>query len=643
VAMGRLPAICALLGVVCLAAEDDAVLEIVGRGVEGREPYRGGKVEFLDVSIADQLIHLGEGDSIPLRLSIAYNVLEPAPILLNSRMGTEYWYLYHYADDALSGLYTREQIDLSAPGEAIAQVEEATLAARYGVPLTKGLVGLRGHYYFLVDQPNGEWLDVIDPPAFFDSQALAEKLVFTLANLEDFELEFTDIQSTWEPGGPVRVKLTVTDADGDSFPVVNVQGTISDGDWEAPLTAHVDHIHVPTGWLTSLLPEDRVPERVEVRATVSAMTPDGPRQIDVAGSFRSGDGRKDADEMFADPDAVEIPRNADGVLRETRALWVNPKSFNTREGVERLAADAKRAGLNTLIADIFVRNAFYASGELMPMAGDVEEGLDPLAYLIERAHADGIEVHPWFCVTYRDARFRERLPDVDMIDADGEVIALGADVHRPAYRDFIVNLMVGVAGDYDVDGIHLDYIRTMGRCYCGKCRAEFEEAFETPLAEASDEDWVAWQRQAIGDIVRRTAEGVREAKPDAIMSAAVFSNVQSGASQGQDPAEWARRGWIDVVIPMDYQMQTLAVRANERRFLAALDDGEQLVSGLSLYKRVAGQAQARDPALVEEQIKLVRSMGIHGYCLFVHSYLTDEIAKMLQERVNQKPAVPFFR
>jgi uncharacterized lipoprotein YddW (UPF0748 family) len=77
------------------------------------------------------------------------------------------------------------------------------------------------------------------------------------------------------------------------------------------------------------------------------------------------------------------------------------------------------------------------------------------------------------------------------------------------------------------------------------------------------------------------------------MSAAVFANMSGGASQGQDPARWAKEGWIDVIIPMDYQLQTLQFRANERQFLSALANDDKLVTGLSLYMRSGGEVKSR--------------------------------------------------
>jgi len=627
-----------------MAQIDDRVLVLRKRASASGPAYEGGTVQFLDVSIADQLVHLGDAGELPLRLTIKYNVLETAPVLLNSRFGTEYWRLYHFGNEEMSALHTHENIDVSRAGEAETSVEQATAVERYGPLPAKGLVGIRGHYYFLIDRPDGDFVGAIRPPAFFDRPELARKLMFTLANLDRFSLELAECQSTWEPGGPLRVKCIVTDADGESFPVLNMPATVEAEGWESQLGSEMDYLNRPTGWMAATLPDGAVPDKVIVKVTVSAMTPDGPVTREVTNTFAKGTGQTSAASMATGPKPVALPRNADGIIRETRAAWLWGSTLLTREAVEGVVAGAKRAGLNVLIPGLTGGGKLCAKSELWPMRDDVEEGLDPLRYLIELAHAAGIEVQPWFSVTYRRQPFGDYLPGgIDMIDENGEVRSVGADVHRPQYRDFIVDVMVGVARDYEVDGIHLDYIRTMNRCYCDKCRDEFQEKFGKALTEAGDEEWVRWQRAAIGDIVQRTAQGVRDLRPNAMMSAAVFSNVASGAAQGQDPAGWARRGWIDVVIPMDYSMQTLAVHSHEKAFLEALDDDEQLVTGLSLYMRSGEATLPRPPELVKQQIELVRSLGIHGYALFRFGILSNAQAEMLATEINQEPAVPYFR
>jgi len=641
----------AVLAAATAWAQDASVLAVKGRGAEGRERYDGGgEVRFLDVALGAQVLNYEGGPELTLPLTIDYQVLEPAPITLTSRMGTEYWRLYHFGDGTMSAVHTNEDIDLSEPGEHSAFPEglRARIDAQYGPLPGKGLVGIRGHYYFLIEPAGGgEWIDITSPPPFFDQPPVARTLTFTLADLRDYTVQIEEFQSTWEPGGAFRVKVTVTDAEGESFPVVNVPLTASAGEWETTLETEWGLLGEPMGWMAATLPED-VPDEVSISGTLTAVTADGTEERALAARFQRGQGQVSAAEMQVAEAGYELPRNDEGVIRETRAIWASTSDIEDAEAVDLLVERCTRAGLNTIVADIHVRNSFMARSELMPWTAEKWAEFDPLGYLVEQAHAAGLEVHAWFCVSYRDPAFNRWFEetfgvDVRMYDKEGEVAKLVSDVHRQEYRDFMVDLMVGVARDYDVDGIHLDYIRTKGKCFCEKCRAEFAEQFGRPLAEATEEDWVAWQRQAIGDIVRRTAEGVRAVRPDAKLSAAVFSSMRGGAAQGQDPAGWARQGWIDIVIPMDYAMQSLQVRANEREFLEALDDDDTLVTGLSLYQRSGTDVSSRPTELLRQQIELVRSMGIHGYCLFAFSHLSDEQLELLRGEINAEPAVPYFR
>lgn len=628
------------------AAEEVAQFHIQGQGAEGKKPYDGGGViKFLDASIRAHVVHY-DGKEIRLPLSIRYEVLTTAPIRLTSRLGSEYWQLYSVDATRMTPMYADDKLDLSQPGEQTATTTRAWFSSRSGPLPSAGLVGIRGRHYFLIDQPDGRWLDVATPPPFFDQPRIVRKLTMTLANLSKYSLALSEVQSTWKPRGPLRVRLTITDADGKTLPVVNLPLTVRSGTWQTTLTTEWGLLDEPTGWMRGRL-SDEVPEAITLEGRVSLQTPKGPQEQAVVATIPRGRGQLGDDAFRVAEQGCQLPRNAQGIVRETRAVWVAPSDLESVEEIQQVVDRVKRAGLNVIIPDIFVRNTFLARSPLLPADSKRATGFDPLACLIDKAHVVGIEVHPWFCVTYRDQRFRDWFrakhgTSVDMLDKNGKVIPEGADVHRPEYRDFIVNLMVGVARDYPVDGIHLDYIRSMGQCFCPACRTEFAQRFGKPLDTATDEEWIAWQREAIGQIVQRTAEGTRSARPGALMSAAVFSSLRGGSLQGQDPAGWARQGWIDLVLPMDYQMQSLAVRANEGQFLEALDDDSKLVTGLSLYMR-SNKVSSRPAELVRDQIELVRRLGIHGYCLFSLNHLSDEQFRMLRDEINREAAVPYFR
>ena len=69
--------------------QDAATFEVRGRGSEGKTPYRGGGVvRFLEASLGAPLVHFAGESEIPLPLAIRYEVRQPAPILLTSRLGT---------------------------------------------------------------------------------------------------------------------------------------------------------------------------------------------------------------------------------------------------------------------------------------------------------------------------------------------------------------------------------------------------------------------------------------------------------------------------------------------------------------------------------------------------------------------------
>jgi len=315
------------------------------------------------------------------------------------------------------------------------------------------------------------------------------------------------------------------------------------------------------------------------------------------------------------------------------------------DGMIEYSWDAPKARVWLRFAMVTGSDKLLATSELWPERNEVPEGYDPLGYLIQKAHEVGIEVHPWFSVMYRRQGFRNRFPvDINIRNRDGSIVSSGADVHRPEFRDYMVSVMLDVAKNYEIDGILLDYIRIMTECYCDKCQAEFEAQFGKPLAEATDEERIAWHRQAVGDIVRRAHEGLAEIRPQAKLWASIFATMSAGALQGQDGATWAAEGWLDVVTPMDYKVQTVDLMASERQWQEAVADNDRLAPALSLYLH-SGNAGAvpRTPELVAEQITALRVMGIHGYALFRYGLMSDELLEKLQTEVNTEPAVPYFR
>ena len=84
---------------------------------------------------------------------------------------------------------------------------------------------------------------------------------------------------------------------------------------------------------------------------------------------------------------------------EVRAFWADAfaSGLKTRAEIDLLVERVREANANTIVAQVRRRGDSFYLNSIEPLTDDtaVESGLDPLAYLLERAHAHGIEVHAW--------------------------------------------------------------------------------------------------------------------------------------------------------------------------------------------------------------------------------------------------------
>jgi len=135
---------------------------------------------------------------------------------------------------------------------------------------------------------------------------------------------------------------------------------------------------------------------------------------------------------------------------------------------------------------------------------------------------------------------------------------------HPENQKLEIASMVEVAREYNVDGIHFDYIRypDSDHCFCAGCRERFERATGSKLknwpgdvlaGDAHQPAWLDWRRGNITTVVKAVSEQARAVKPGLKLSAAVFRNWSTDRDHvGQDWKLWCDKGWLDFVCPMDY-------------------------------------------------------------------------------------------
>lgn len=341
---------------------------------------------------------------------------------------------------------------------------------------------------------------------------------------------------------------------------------------------------------------------------------------------------------------------------EVRAMWVVRDSLMSPQKIRNAVSLAKKHGFNTLFVQVRGRGDAFYDSRFEPrseqLAGQPAD-FDPLAVAVEEGHKAGLEVHAWlntFFVwhqkrnPYSSRHVVNRHPEWLVQDKQGRTRRTettdceGAflDPALPGVREHTKNVFLDVATRYGVDGIHFDYVRYPSESYSFSraALAEFR-AFLLPqvspgaaayadsrLAAGSRlawyycfrNEWRAWRQGVITQTVREIAEEAHRARPEIVVSAAVFPNYAvASMDKGQAWHDWLRDGFLDAACPMSYNRSTTLV-AKQIRDAVAHSYGRPIIAGIGAWQMPAASAVAKGKAF--------RALGASGVNLFSYDGIT---------------------
>lgn len=355
---------------------------------------------------------------------------------------------------------------------------------------------------------------------------------------------------------------------------------------------------------------------------------------------------------------------------EVRAVWVDGFHAGIRSPgeVAELVELAKRARFNTVIVQVRRRGDALYTGGLEPVLDDpnYDPSFDGLATAVAQAHAAGLKLHAWINATpiWRDEAppkdprhvFNQHGPGKTGADCwltssrEGRQkfpVGYFLDPGHPGVQDHLVSVYLDIVKRYAVDGIHFDYIRypeTDERLprganvgYNEVSLARFRQATRrSDVPAPDDEQWTAWRRQQVTQLVRRISIEARALKPRIQVSAATiawgkppasledFANVAPMQRIFQDWQGWLQEGLLDMAVPMNYAREhDEAVRrwfdgwiAWEKRHKA----DRQLVVGVGGYLSAPSDVLAQI-ARVRASAGRRRADGVSLYSYFRPSLL----------------------
>jgi uncharacterized lipoprotein YddW (UPF0748 family) len=318
------------------------------------------------------------------------------------------------------------------------------------------------------------------------------------------------------------------------------------------------------------------------------------------------------------------------------------------------------------------------------VAPSPESGQDCLKEIVAACHKRGIELHAWY-VFNSDNSWAEHHPEDAMYHVGkpdawdkGPYSKKNGSPSIPicplstGYRSYLKRQIQEVLGAYEVDGIHLDYIRYGHLCYCFCPRHQAaaategidlakvrEAAYKTcyapkkqsdlyfSLYRAGDRDitrWVGMREQEINLAVKEVRELVKARKPSLVLSASFMpegGELDDAYARCHYAQNYATAGGqLDYILPMTYwnsperiaQIARNAEQKSHRPVYSGLWASEKLASP-PIKEGQNGSSPTPPPKAptlqLRDDVQTLREQGIKGFVLFQYGTMTDRLWKEL--------------
>lgn len=296
----------------------------------------------------------------------------------------------------------------------------------------------------------------------------------------------------------------------------------------------------------------------------------------------------------------------------------------------------KELNVNTVLLQARVRGDVIYPSEIEPFSHVLtgkegkNPGYDPLAFAIEECHKRNMQLHAWIVTMPlgKDVHIaRQGKMALSRKKRDLCTYYRGAwymEPGNPKTKDYLVALVKEIVGKYDVDGIHLDYIRYPDRT-AGYPDAMLYKKYGKGLSLA------VWRRENITQIAREVYESVKAMKPWVRVSCAPlgkYDNLTRYNSLGwdarnavfQEAQNWMRDGIMDILFPMLY--------FDGNNFYPFVRDwqensyGRHIVPGIGIY-RLVPEYGGWPVVEIKRQMETSRATGTAGTAMFRTAHVLD--------------------
>lgn len=297
----------------------------------------------------------------------------------------------------------------------------------------------------------------------------------------------------------------------------------------------------------------------------------------------------------------------------------------------------KKAHFNTILFQTRTRGDVLYRSDIEPMnavltgKNNGDPGYDPLAFAIEECHKRGLECHAWIVALPLGNRkhiaslgkqsVTKKYPDICLTYRKHMYLNAG----HPQTKEYLMSIVNEIIQQYDVDGVHFDYLR-----YPDNAR-RFPDTYDFRRwgkGRSIDQ----WRRDNLTEILRYIYKKVKTIKPWVKVSTSPvgkYRDTSRYSSRGwnaynavyQDVQGWLGEGIQDQIYPMMY------FRGNSF-YPFALDwqeqsNGRHIIPGLGIYFLHPSEGNWQIDE-IERQINFIRAEGMAGEAHYRAAFLLEQ-------------------
>ena len=330
--------------------------------------------------------------------------------------------------------------------------------------------------------------------------------------------------------------------------------------------------------------------------------------------------------------------------------------------IERL----RREGYNTVFFQVRQRGDLIYPGGPEPIASSMTggkstypSGYDPLQVAIDACHARGMELHAWMvAVPIGNTAHNNAIGARSLIKTHRDwCVKQGngwfLNPGLPAVRTYLSQVAADLAQRYNVDGIHLDYIRYPDSPEGFNDTAAFRKYGKGLSLEQ-------WRRNNITALIKEINSAVKQVKPRLPLSAACLGKYRPLPeyprigwtcynSVFQDPKAWFQSKALDFIVPMMYYKGDNFDPFLEDWRKSVLPLGP-VIPGLAVY-RVYDES-GWPASVIKDQLEQIRAGAFPGVCFYREEFVRPKykaVHKVIAEhfaqdgnRTQAEPLPPAF-